>query len=67
MQEIYISNPAVVTGICNPSKPQAWHHLSLKLGSNLKYLNINQLLLLQGSKFGSSESAHPIRIYGLVG
>ena len=32
-------------GICDPNKSWAQHDQSLKLGSNLKYLNIDQLLL----------------------
>ena len=43
MREIHSSNPPVVTGICDPNKSQARHHRSLKLGSKLKYLNINTL------------------------
>ena len=39
MQEIYSSNPPVVTGICDSHKSQARHHRSLKLGSKLKYLD----------------------------
>ena len=39
-QDVYSSNPPVVTGICDPSKSWARHHHSLKLGSKLKYLNI---------------------------
>ena len=35
-------HPPVVTGICDPNKSRARHHRSLKLGSKLKYLNINQ-------------------------
>ena len=38
-------NPLVVTGICFPNKSRARHCRSLKLGSKLKYFNINQLLL----------------------
>ena len=30
----------MVTGICDPNKSQARHHMSLKLGSKWKYLNI---------------------------
>ena len=44
-QEIRSSNPPVDTGICDPNKSRARHHRSLKLGSKLKYLNIDQLLL----------------------
>ena len=40
MQEICSSNPLVITEIWDPNKSQARHHLSLKLGSELKYLNI---------------------------
>ena len=45
-----------VPGICDPNKSRAQHDQSLRLGSNLKYLNIDQLLLSQGSKFRYSES-----------
>ena len=41
MQEICSSNPPVVTGICDPNKSRAQHHLILKLDSELKYFNIN--------------------------
>ena len=41
MQEICSSDPPVVTGICDPNKSRAQHHLSLKLDSELKYFNIN--------------------------
>ena len=40
MQQIRSSNPPVITGICDPIKPRARHHCSLKLGSKLNYLNI---------------------------
>ena len=56
MQEIGSLNPLVVSGMCDPNKSPARHHRSLKLDSNLNYLNIDQLLLLQGSEFGYSES-----------
>ena len=39
MQEIRSSNPPVITGIRDPNKSRARHHRSLKLGSELKYLN----------------------------
>ena len=39
MQEIRSSNPPMVTEICDPSKSRARHHLSLKIGPKLKYLN----------------------------
>ena len=45
LQEIRSSNPPAVTGICDPKKSRARHHHSLKLGSKLKHLNIDQLLL----------------------
>ena len=41
MQEIQPSRSPVVTGICDPNKSQAQHHHILKLGSNLKCLNID--------------------------
>ena len=44
MQEIRSSNSPVVTAICDPNKSRAWHHSSLKPGSKIKYLNIDQLL-----------------------
>ena len=47
----------VVTGICDSKKSRARHYRSLKLGSKLKYLNIDQLLLSQGGEFRYSESA----------
>ena len=40
MQDTGSSNPVVVTRIWNPNKSRAQHHLSLKLGSKLKYLKI---------------------------
>ena len=62
------SNPPVVTGtICDPNKSQARYHRSLKRDSKLKYLNIDQLLLSQDSKFRYSESAKPTKPYGLLG
>ena len=39
MQELRSSNPPMVTGICDPNKSRARHHLSLKIGLKLKYLN----------------------------
>ena len=39
MQEIGISNPPLVIGICDPNKSLARHRHSLKLCSKLKYLN----------------------------
>ena len=36
MQEIYSSNPPVVTGIHNPNKSQARHHRSSKLSVLLR-------------------------------
>ena len=39
MQEIHrdscSSNPPVVTGICDPNKPRAWHHCKISNVSNL--------------------------------
>ena len=46
MQEISSSNSCVVTGICVPDKSPAQYHLSLKLGSKLKYLNVLRHLRL---------------------
>ena len=40
MQEIRSSNPPVVAEICDWNKSWAQHHRSLKLGSKLKYLDI---------------------------
>ena len=42
MQEVHSSNPPVVTEICDPSKSRVRHHRSLKLDSNLKYLNYSK-------------------------
>ena len=39
------SNPPEVTRICDPSKFPSRHHHSFKIGSKLKYLNSDQLLL----------------------
>ena len=47
-------------------KSWAQHHRSVKLGSKLKYLDLNQLLQLQGIEFGYSESAQSIKPYDLV-
>ena len=44
MQEIRSSNPPMVTGICDPNKSRPRRHRSLKLGSKLNYVNIDQLL-----------------------
>ena len=55
-EETHNSNPPVVTGICNPNKSQVRHQHSLKLGSKLKYLKKDQLLLLQNIEFGYSKS-----------
>ena len=49
--------PPEVTRICDPSKSRARHHHSFKLGSKLKYLNSDQLLLSQRSKLGYSKPA----------
>ena len=40
MQEVPISNPPVVTKICDLNKSWTPQHRSLKLGSKVKYLNI---------------------------
>ena len=39
MQEVPISNPPVVTKICDLNKSRGRQHRSLKLDSKLKYLN----------------------------
>ena len=31
MQEIHSSNPSVVTGICDPNNPWAWHHCRINM------------------------------------
>ena len=46
MQEIYSSNPPVVTGICDPNNSQAWNYEALK----------NALLGGTGSLFRGSPS-----------
>ena len=51
MQKIRSSNHPVVIAICDANKSRAQQHPSLKLGSKLKYLNIDQMLLSLGSEF----------------
>ena len=51
MQEIGSSNPAVVTGICDPNKSRARHHRSLKRASSkMEYLNVDCFSLLAKAK-----------------
>ena len=50
-------NPSEVTGICDPSKFQARRHHRFKLGSKLKYLNPDQLLLSWCRELRYSKSA----------
>ena len=50
MQEIYSSNPLVVTGICDPNKSQARNHRSLKLGLKLEYLYKNKRIKKEKEK-----------------
>ena len=37
MQDIRSSNPAVVTGICDPNKSQAQHHHMLYHANSMKF------------------------------
>ena len=46
MQEIRISNPPVVTGICDPNKSRAWYHRTHVLILNL----IDKIDLKRGGK-----------------
>ena len=55
MQGIRSSSTPVVTEIFDPNQSRARRHCYLKLGFNLKYLTIDQLLLSQGSQSGSFE------------
>ena len=45
------------TRFCDPSKSLARCHYSFKLGSKLKYLHSDQLLLSKRSELGYSKSA----------
>ena len=51
------SNAPEVTTICDISKSKGRHHHSFKLGSKLKYLNSDQLLLSKRSELRYFKSA----------
>ena len=44
MQEVYSSNPLVVTRTYDPNKSWARHHRSLKLGMKLKHFNNGMIM-----------------------
>ena len=46
-------NPPEVTGIYDPSNSRARRYRSFKLGSKLKYLNSDQLLLFKLANWGA--------------